>query len=65
MRIVLDVVRTPYYTGIMKTITVHTTWKRTQQVEVPDDFDPYNPDDDSWMDQVDPSGAYLADWDLR
>lgn len=46
----------------MKIITVHTVWKATQRVEVPDDFEDDGTFHDAWADQVDSSGAYLADW---
>lgn len=48
----------------MKTITVHTTWKATDRVEVPDDFEDDGSLNDAWADQVDSSGAYLADWEV-
>ena len=47
-----------------KTITVSCTWKSTHQVEVPVDYQPSSKIDDEWADQVDPGGAYLADWEV-
>lgn len=48
-----------------KQLTVHTTWKATQTVEVPDDFEDDGTLHEAWADQVDASGAYLADWEIR
>lgn len=48
----------------MRTITVHTTWKGTQQIEVPDDWEYDGTLAEVWADQVDSGGAYLADWEI-
>lgn len=47
----------------MKTITIRCTWRTTQQVEVPDDYELGNTLDDEWADQVDTGGAELVDWE--
>lgn len=48
----------------MRQVTVHMTWKNSQTIDVPDDWE-----DDGilgeWADQVDSLGAYLADWEVK
>jgi len=48
----------------MKQVTVYTKWRATHVVEVPDDYVFDGSLSDAWADQVDASGAYLADWDV-
>lgn len=48
----------------MKTLTVYAKWRSTHTVEVPDDFEDDGTLNEVWADQVDPSGAYLADWEF-
>jgi len=47
-----------------KELRITTVWKNDHVVEVPDDFEPFddNLDYEDWMDQVDATGAWLADW---
>ncbi len=49
----------------MKEIHIITTWRSTDIVEVPDDYEVGNTLDEEWADQVDASGAELVDWEVR
>lgn len=49
----------------MRTITIETTWRSVQTVEVPDDYEFTGGLDEEWADQVDAAGASLVDWDVQ
>lgn len=51
-------------TNETKTMTVHVTWRSTQEVEVPDDYEFNGGLDDEWVGQVDINCAEMVDWDL-
>lgn len=50
----------------MKEMYVTTTWRTTQMVEVPDDYEWDGKSlDVEWVEQVDSHTAELVDWEVR